>query len=103
MKGVPQRSQHRIRSALGPRESIQGGCHGTEVVLAEIPERGLAELLELEPELMEPHALQIQAVTAERMNVAASLPIPVHELDAELERALGTDGQNRSHPGRAGY
>src|SRR5882724_81041 len=39
---------------------------------------------------MEPNGVQIPAVHTERMDITAPLPVPVDELDTELEGPLGT-------------
>src|SRR5882724_5581511 len=39
---------------------------------------------------MEPNGVQIPAVRTERMDITAPLPVPIDELDTELEGPLGT-------------
>src|SRR6185369_4039033 len=80
-----QRRKHRSRIGRRPREAAQARGHRRQAVLIDV--RRVAELPELQPELMKLHRLDIRSEAAEGMQVALARK-PVDEFDAELEGRL---------------
>src|SRR6185503_16844803 len=87
MEGVLEPRQHAARIGIGACEAVHAAGHRRHAILGEV--RGLAARVQLVPDLVELHGLDVDAKFAEGMQVAVPEARPVHELDAELERALG--------------
>src|SRR3954471_14007943 len=80
-------AEGRLRIRGGARETaVLGGAraHRPGRNVLHHPPLALAQI-----ELVEMDAFEIVAVIAERMEVALADRAPIHEFDAELERALG--------------
>ena len=86
--GVGDVRQRRVR-AIGHRrhEAVVPAGEGVDRII--VQRRGLAGLAHLQPILVEGHHPEVLADLAEAVDVAVTDPAPVHELDAELERAHG--------------
>ena len=74
-------------SVAGRREPPHLREHDAERIFIEA--RGVAELAQAQPELVERDAVDVRPEVAERMDVAIADPPPIAELDAEFDRGLG--------------
>src|SRR5690606_32806478 len=73
--------------ARGTAELALSGGRGVHAILGDVA--GIAAPPLAQPELVERDAVQVLPEEAEGVKVAIALAAPVHELDAELDGALG--------------